>query len=301
MSWWQWLGCILLAVLVAGPTAAGAPAASRAALGLDAITLVVAAAAPVIIGLVVWRRWYRLPRPALPLALSPPAGLGLFFMMFALGVLGVELGRRVFLPVGPAGPDLADHARMLLGHSIGQAVAVAVFLWVCRAEDRSRAAGTGTSVVMGVVTVAAIWPLVAGASLVSGLVAQAIQGKPVDTIAHETLQQMVESPVNTWLAVVAVQVVLITPVLEEVMYRGILQRTLVKLDLGRWTAILITATVFVAMHGGVVPLHALPPLFVLAVGFGWVYERTGRLTAPIVMHVLFNAANLGLALRTGVG
>ena len=85
------------------------------------------------------------------------------------------------------------------------------------------------------------------------------------------------------------------------MYRGILQRTLLKLDLGPWTAIFITATVFVTMHAGVVPPHALPPLFVLAVGFGWVYERTGRLTAPIVMHVLFNAVNLGLAWRTGVG
>ncbi len=167
--------------------------------------------------------------------------------------------------------------------------------------DRSRATGTGASVVAGAVTLVALWPVVAGVSLVSGLVTQIIRGEPVEAIAHETLQRLVESPANAWLAFVAVQVVLVTPVLEEVMYRGILQRTLVKLNLGRWTAILITATVFVVMHAGVVPLHALPPLFVLAVGFGWVYERTGRLTAPIVMHVLFNAINLGLALRTGVG
>jgi membrane protease YdiL (CAAX protease family) len=28
---------------------------------------------------------------------------------------------------------------------------------------------------------------------------------------------------------------------------------------------------------------------------GWAYEKTGRLTAPIVMHALFNAGNLLLA------
>jgi len=264
-------------------------------------TLVIVAVAPVVIGLILWRRWYRLPRRVVVMALSPPAGLGLFFMMFALGVLGVELGRRLIVPAESAGPELADHARMLIGHSIGQAVAVAVFLWVGRGRDRSRATGTGASVVAGAVTLVVLWPVVAGVSLVSGLVTQIIRGEPVDAIAHETLQRLVESPANAWLAVVAVQVVLVTPVLEEVMYRGILQRTLVKLDLGRWAAILITSAVFVTMHWSVVPLHGLPPLFVLALGFGWVYERTGRLTAPIVMHILFNAVNLGLAWRMGAG
>ena len=36
-------------------------------------------------------------------------------------------------------------------------------------------------------------------------------------------------------------------------------------------------------------------LFVLALGLGWAYEKTGRLLTPIVMHALFNAGNLILA------
>ena len=43
-------------------------------------------------------------------------------------------------------------------------------------------------------------------------------------------------------------------------------------------------------------LILVPPLLVLGAGFGWVYDKTGRLTAPIVMHALFNAGNLVLAL-----
>jgi membrane protease YdiL (CAAX protease family) len=145
---------------------------------------------------------------------------------------------------------------------------------------------------------AVVWPIVSGTSLVSSSVARAITGGPVDVIAHDTLKQLVESPMGVWLAVMAILVVFVAPLLEEVLYRGILQRTLMSLDLGRWTAIIITSAVFVAMHLGAAQWHALPSLFVLSLGFGWAYERTGRLAAPIVMHVLFNALNLALAWLT---
>ena len=120
----------------------------------------------------------------------------------------------------------------------------------------------------------------------------------MDVIAHDTLAQLAESPAGLWLVVMSIQVVFIAPLLEEVLYRGILQRTLTSLDLGRWTGIVITSTVFVMMHVGAARWHALPALFLLSLGFGWVYERTGRLAAPIAMHVMFNALNLALALMT---
>ena len=49
------------------------------------------------------------------------------------------------------------------------------------------------------------------------------------------------------------------------------------------------------MHAGAARWRALPALFVLSIGFGWIYEKTGRLWASIVMHVLFNAVNVVLA------
>ncbi len=54
------------------------------------------------------------------------------------------------------------------------------------------------------------------------------------------------------------------------------------------------------MHVGVARWHALAALLVLSIGLGWVYEKTGRLTAAISMHVLFNAANLGLGYSTAL-
>jgi ABC-2 type transport system permease protein len=77
-----------------------------------------------------------------------------------------------------------------------------------------------------------------------------------------------------------------------------MQGALVQANLGRWPAIVATSAIFALMHGGIAQPHAIPALFTLSLALGWVYERTGRLTAPIVMHALFNAANLGLALLT---
>ena len=82
-------------------------------------------------------------------------------------------------------------------------------------------------------------------------------------------------------------------------YRGILQHTLVRGGLGRWPAIIGTSAIFALMHTFIVPWHALPALFVLSLGFGWVYEKTGRLAAAVTMHALFNAVNLAQAMLWG--
>jgi len=77
----------------------------------------------------------------------------------------------------------------------------------------------------------------------------------------------------------------------------VLQASLARTGMNRWLAISITSIVFAAAHGSV-DVHALPVLFVLSLAFGWVFERTGRLTSAIVMHALFNAANFALAMLT---
>ena len=121
-----------------------------------------------------------------------------------------------------------------------------------------------------------------------------IHDQPVDTIAHSTLRQLAATPPGPWLVVMALLVVIAVPVMEEVMYRGLLQRAIAALGLGRVTAIVGSSAIFVMMHLGTVEPHALPALLLLSLGLGWTYERTGNLVAPITMHVLFNAINLGL-------
>jgi len=61
----------------------------------------------------------------------------------------------------------------------------------------------------------------------------------------------------------------------------------------RWIAIIVTAAIFASIHS---PAFIIPPIFLLAIGLGYVYERTGTLWAPIFMHMLFNGLEFALFL-----
>ena len=250
-----------------------------------------------------WRGWYRLAGiPRITAAFSPPVGLALFVLMFFAGMLGGEIAARVFYG-GLSSEQLMTlpldgRARISMGHAAGGAIVAAVYAWFIRRAGSSSWTGVGRAMLLGSGAFLLFWSLVSAASLVFGLVAEALSGEPVERIAHETLQQLVDSPIDGWLLVMVGLVVLVIPVLEEVMYRGILQRSLDGLGLGRWPAILLASAIFALVHAGAVPWHALPALFVLSIGFGLAYERTRSLAAPIVMHILFNTANVGLAWLT---
>ena len=66
-------------------------------------------------------------------------------------------------------------------------------------------------------------------------------------------------------------------------------------------AIIITSAVFASLHAGQWP--APIPIFILALGLGFIYHRTGSLIATICMHAVFNGSStlmLFFALVAGV-
>ena len=60
----------------------------------------------------------------------------------------------------------------------------------------------------------------------------------------------------------------------------------------RWAAILITSGGFALLH----PAWSIPLILLLAIAMGWLYERSGNLWVPMVVHLGFNAFNTALAL-----
>ena len=62
-----------------------------------------------------------------------------------------------------------------------------------------------------------------------------------------------------------------------------------------WGSIIITSFLFTFMHIGAADWQGLPSLFVLSLGLGWIFTKTGRLIAPIIVHMLFNGFNLLMA------
>jgi len=90
--------------------------------------------------------------------------------------------------------------------------------------------------------------------------------------------------------------VVLAPLAEEVVFRGVL---LSAFDL-RWGAtagIVVSSALFAAMH---VTPFAIPPIFVLSLVLGWLFERTRSLTVCVVAHAVFNGSGLVLlyALRS---
>jgi membrane protease YdiL (CAAX protease family) len=251
-------------------------------------------------------RWYVLvAAPRRSRLFAPEVGLALILAMLVLGPIGARLTQYAWgiSTVDEAGSpidlSLADQAKLFLGAYAGQGLVLLAYLWrMARSHRPSPDArfGRGRAALLGAAALLAAWPLAAAFGWAAATIGSWITGRLPDPIAHETLRALLDSPADGWLIVVSALVVIATPVLEELLYRGLLQETLRSLGVGRWPAIIAASVVFALMHWQNTAPHAVLSLFVLSLGFGWVYERTGRLTASIVMHMLFNLGNLSLAM-----
>ena len=93
-------------------------------------------------------------------------------------------------------------------------------------------------------------------------------------------------------AILFVFILIEAPVVEELLFRGVLFGGLTKI-MPIWPAILLSGLVFAVIH---VNAATLIPLWFLGVAFAWLYTRTGTLLAPMAVHFAFNAANLVLCL-----
>lgn len=115
-------------------------------------------------------------------------------------------------------------------------------------------------------------------------------------VVHETLVKLQSEFSTELLLTVVIGAVILAPLFEEVIFRGILQTCLLHLLGGRrWLTLVIASAVFAVTHWWVVPWPGLVPLFVVGVVFGYVYERTGSLLTAILTHALFNAGNITIA------
>jgi uncharacterized protein len=145
-------------------------------------------------------------------------------------------------------------------------------------------------------------PMVWGVTVLAAALGTLFGQKPPD-IGHELLRAMRESlmvsPVI--LGALVVSAALLAPVLEELIFRGFVQTSLLNTaGTGRhWTAVLGAGAAFALVHAGAtVAWQSLPALFILGIVLGWLYERTGSLWPGILLHMGFNGLNIALVLVT---
>jgi membrane protease YdiL (CAAX protease family) len=103
---------------------------------------------------------------------------------------------------------------------------------------------------------------------------------------------------TVWLIAV---VVLLAPIVEELVFRGVLFQSL-RHRLGLWPGIGISSLTFAFVHLELIdkPL-SLAALLVFAVWLAAAFHRTGTLVVPVVAHATFNAINIAAVLTLPTG
>lgn len=134
------------------------------------------------------------------------------------------------------------------------------------------------------------WGVVAwiGASLVSAAVVTLLEALGLD-VAPQAAEQAL-GLVEPWVAVLAI--VILAPIAEELFFRGVVFNAVLR-ERGPRLAYIGSAALFAVIHLSIV---ALLPIFLLGLALAWVYDRTGSLLAPIVMHAVVNGISVAIAL-----
>lgn len=108
---------------------------------------------------------------------------------------------------------------------------------------------------------------------------------------HSVLEALRDPAAPSWLAgALWIGTALVTPLAEEMFFRGLLQTVLIRTLRRRALGIGIASVVFGLAHAS--QPQVVPAIALFGVILGVLYERSGGLIAPIVAHMLFNARTL---------
>jgi membrane protease YdiL (CAAX protease family) len=120
-----------------------------------------------------------------------------------------------------------------------------------------------------------------------------VDGEEMQAGVNQLIKGVPKTPLNH--LILFATIALIAPVLEELLFRGYLQTSLMRSQ-KPWLAIVIASAVFGAIH--MQPL-AFPVLMLLGAAFGYLYYLTGSLRTNIALHVINNSLAY-LAMASGV-
>ena len=113
------------------------------------------------------------------------------------------------------------------------------------------------------------------------------RGRPVDPDYINIL--LAFKPKGVWhFAAMALGLGIITPLGEELLFRGVVQ-SIFHRNMTAAAAILLSALVFAASHG---VLYVIPGVAALGIVLGYIFYRTGCLTYAVMIHAFFNLFSL---------
>jgi membrane protease YdiL (CAAX protease family) len=147
---------------------------------------------------------------------------------------------------------------------------------------------TGGTGVIAVVNLLSVWPLVMAAIIITTHFGRLTSGQDFQIQQHEELTTITAHSQLPLRVLIIITAIVIAPVVEEMLFRGLFQ-SMIRGLIGRaWVAIILTSVLFALLH----PWTHWPALFVLAMCLGYSYEKSGSLLRPIFIHAFFNASSV---------
>jgi membrane protease YdiL (CAAX protease family) len=210
--------------------------------------------------------------------------LGWIVLVFVAGLVGANVV-AVFLAAG--GADLTDpipFSTVFIGQSIGSLLVVFIY---SRRSSGSLVADVGL-----VLRGKDWWAIFAGmglqivAAMATLPIIEALfpDGAPEQSVAG------VAGNTETTLEIILIfaSVAILAPILEEILYRGMLLSWLNRF-MGKWPSILLSAAIFASIH--LIDWNAraaVPGLFIIGVVLGWAAMHRGDLSLSIPLHAGVN-------------
>jgi len=218
-------------------------------------------------------------------------------VLAATGVLVTAVGAGGLLVLGMAlGPDLATaHSAIIFMVAVATACIPLPLYWIIVVRARVPLAALGWQgasrryVVMAVAV--AFGYLLAGTQIYRAIGLE----QALDTYLREDLSQYFGPAGADPLRLLAFLLVVgpLAAIAEELFFRGFIFGWL-RRRMGAWSAAGISAAVFAAVHfhylvpGGLLGATAAVDIFVTGLLLAWLYQTSGSLVPPIVMHAVNN-------------
>ena len=128
-----------------------------------------------------------------------------------------------------------------------------------------------------------------------GVVLTMLVGHPTISQNQASINQTLQGGVLTQIAMVFLAVV-IAPLIEETMFRGVVMNTWFK-DNKYYADVLLSAVLFGVFHTTAdLSLVTVTPYVVMGAVFALIYRKTGNLAVNIYTHMLYNAIVVGVSL-----
>jgi len=211
-----------------------------------------------------------------------------FFIWMAATIAGVVITNEFFADIPPWKDALIENLILV----IAAGVTILLILHLAAVHFTQRLTGFGfrmKSIVrdfcFALVNLLSVWPLLMLAVFVTTIVGKFFCGPDFQIRAHQELQLITDYHQPSLRILIFFVTVIAAPLLEEMLFRGMLQTAIRSHLIRPWPSIFITSAVFTVVHAN---FTHWPALFVLGVTLGYAYEKSGSLFRPIFIHMLFN-------------